>query len=141
MLGKTINAGYSWSFQEQNRRHYSVAIVGDWSYTTGDSGIIYRSQLQLTGIQPIVETPEKYNLSQNYPNPFNPSTKINFSIPKSGKVKLSVFNMVGKEVVVLLDQSLSAGNYTADFDASNLTSGVYFYTLQSENFTETKGWS
>ena len=138
LFAKTFDTGNSWSFQEQDLRHYSVAIVSNWLYTTSDSGTIYRTQLQLTGIQPIVETPEKYNLSQNYPNPFNPSTKINFSIPKSGKVKLAVYNTAGKEVAVLIDQSLSAGNYTADFDATNLTSGVYFYTLQSESFIQRK---
>jgi len=84
------------------------------------------------------EIPAKYNLSQNYPNPFNPSTKINFSLPKSGNVKLAVYDMIGNEVSVLTNGNLAAGNYTADFNASKLSSGVYFYKLTTDEFSSTK---
>lgn len=137
---KTTSAGLSWtsSVSQQNRRFYSVAMKGNQLFIASDSGTIVRMDV-VTGISPInSEIPSGFQLSQNYPNPFNPSTKINFSIPKSGKVKLAVYNTAGKEVAVLIDQSLSAGNYTADFDASNLTSGVYFYTFRSESYVEKK---
>ncbi len=132
--------GNSWQTEVEfdGREMFSISTTDNFCFVSGDSGLIYRLEVPV-GISPInSEVPTGFALSQNYPNPFNPSTKINFSIPKSGKVKLSVFNTVGKEEKVLYNQSFPAGNYTADFDASNLTSGVYFYTLQSENFTETK---
>jgi hypothetical protein len=84
------------------------------------------------------EIPESYNLSQNYPNPFNPSTKIDFSLPKSGNVKLAVYDMIGNEVAVLTNGQLPAGNYSADFNAAKLASGVYFYKLITDEFTSTK---
>ena len=83
--------------------------------------------------------PSEYSLEQNYPNPFNPTTTINFSIPKSSIVSLKVYDALGKEVATLVNEFKNAGNYSADFTAtSNLTSGIYFYTLTSENFTSTK---
>jgi photosystem II stability/assembly factor-like uncharacterized protein len=92
-----------------------------------------------TGITPISgQVPSDYNLSQNYPNPFNPTTNIKFSIPRQGFVTLKVFNSLGKEVATLVNEVTNAGTYVVDFDADNLTSGVYFYRLQSDNFTETK---
>ena len=82
--------------------------------------------------------PVAYDLGQNYPNPFNPSTTIKFSIPESGMVTLRVFNMLGQEVATLLNSEKTAGVYEASFDASALSSGIYFYTLDSKNFTSTK---
>ena len=81
---------------------------------------------------------DDYHLYQNYPNPFNPRTNIKFDLPKSGLVKLSVYNLLGKEIETLYDGELSAGSYEIDFNASSYTSGVYFYTLNSENFIDTK---
>ncbi len=77
------------------------------------------------------EVPVKFELSQNFPNPFNPSTKINFSVAEPGNVKLSVFNVLGQQVAELVNGYLSTGNFTADFDASSLSSGMYIYTLES----------
>ncbi len=85
--------------------------------------------------------PETYALSQNYPNPFNPTTKINFSIPKSGMVSLKVYDILGKEVSTLVNQNISAGNYTYEFDASRLSSGIYFYRLNVNGFSEVKKMS
>ncbi|MEN8192625.1 MAG: T9SS type A sorting domain-containing protein, partial [Bacteroidota bacterium] len=82
--------------------------------------------------------PAKYELEQNYPNPFNPSTEIKFSIPNSGATTLKVFNMLGQEVATLLDAELSAGSYKYNFDASTLSSGIYFYTLEAGKYSETK---
>jgi len=84
------------------------------------------------------ETPDKYSLSQNYPNPFNPVTKINFSIPKNGFVTIKIYDILGKEVDVLVNKEYSAGVYSIDYDGSKLSSGVYFYKLCSGNFIETK---
>jgi glucose/arabinose dehydrogenase/PKD repeat protein len=74
--------------------------------------------------------PLDVQLSQNFPNPFNPTTNIEFSIPNSGKVKLQVFNLLGQMVQTIVDGNLSQGNHSATFNAENLSSGVYFYTLE-----------
>jgi Secretion system C-terminal sorting domain len=80
----------------------------------------------------------KFELSQNYPNPFNPTTKIDFNLPDDGNVKIKVFDMTGKEVKTLLDEQRTAGYYTVDFNGSDLSSGIYYYTLESGSFKETK---
>ena len=79
------------------------------------------------------ELPNKFSLLQNYPNPFNPTTKISFSITQSGLTTLQVYDVLGKEVAELVNENLSAGNYSVDFNASNLSSGIYFYRLVSGN--------
>jgi hypothetical protein len=82
--------------------------------------------------------PVAFELGQNYPNPFNPSTTIKFSVPEAGLVTLRVFNLLGQEVATLLNSEKTAGVYEATFDASTLSSGIYFYTLEAKNFTSTK---
>lgn len=86
----------------------------------------------------VIGTPMTYSLSQNYPNPFNPSTVIKYSIPQSSLVTLKVYNILGKEVASLVNENKEAGNYTVNFSAKNLSSGVYFYTIKAGNFTQTK---
>ncbi|MBI5403218.1 MAG: T9SS type A sorting domain-containing protein [Ignavibacteriae bacterium] len=85
-----------------------------------------------------INAPNSFELSQNYPNPFNPVTRINFSIAKSGLVKLVIYDITGREVKKLVDKELEQGFHFADFNASNLSSGIYFYTLKSNNFVSTK---
>ncbi len=87
------------------------------------------------------EVPSEYSLSQNYPNPFNPATTIKFQISKTGITLLKVFDITGKEVSTLLNKSLQPGTYEVNFNASELTSAVYFYRLKSGDFTETKNLS
>ena len=82
--------------------------------------------------------PEKFNLEQNYPNPFNPSTKIRFSIPSNEFVALKIYNVLGSEITTLVNDDLHAGSYEVDFNSEGLTSGVYFYTLSTNNFTNTR---
>ncbi|MCC6865120.1 MAG: Omp28-related outer membrane protein [Ignavibacteria bacterium] len=84
------------------------------------------------------EIPENFSLSQNYPNPFNPVTNIKFSLPNSANVKLAVYDMLGREVILLANGRFDAGNYVIDMDASMLSSGIYFYTLTAGEFKETK---
>ena len=79
-----------------------------------------------------------YKLSQNYPNPFNPSTKIIYSIPKLSYVSIKVFDVLGREVSTVVSKEQAIGNYEVEFDASNLTSGIYFYRIQAGKFVETK---
>ena len=88
--------------------------------------------------------PSQYILVQNYPNPFNPSTNINFSIPVSSFVTLKVFNIMGKEIEILVNENLYPGVYSFNFDAKDLASGIYFYKLtagssrEAEEFLEVK---
>lgn len=87
--------------------------------------------------------PEKFNVYQNYPNPFNPSTKIKFDIPSilngsTSKVRLSIYNSLGKEIAELVNENLGAGSYETEFDASDYSSGVYFYKIETDNFSQTK---
>jgi len=80
----------------------------------------------------------EYRLEQNYPNPFNPVTKINYALPKSGFISLKVYDLLGREVVNIVNENKAAGNYSVDFNAGRLTSGVYFYRLESNGFVDTK---
>jgi hypothetical protein len=82
--------------------------------------------------------PEDYFLSQNYPNPFNPSTAIEFSIPDEGYVSLIVYDVLGDEVKTLVNQELKVGSYKTKINAANLSSGIYFYTLKTKNYIQTK---
>jgi hypothetical protein len=82
--------------------------------------------------------PTDYQLKQNYPNPFNPSTKIQFSIPQSEYVSLKIYDVLGNEVAGLINQDLSAGSYDIQFNANNLSSGIYFYQLITGSYSETK---
>jgi photosystem II stability/assembly factor-like uncharacterized protein len=99
----------------------------------------------MTGIKPIgTAVPEKFELSQNYPNPFNPSTKIRFDIGKTenGKqktvTKLMIFDITGREIATLVNEHLQPGSYEVTFDGSKLTSGVYYYRIKTNSFTDTK---
>jgi len=83
-------------------------------------------------------TPDKYELQQNYPNPFNPVTAIRFSLPKDQLVKLSIYDITGKEVAVLVNEVKRAGSYVVEFNAGNLASGVYFYKLTAGEFSSVK---
>jgi len=85
-----------------------------------------------------VNGPLTFVLEQNYPNPFNPSTLIKYSVPENGFVKLSVYNLVGEEVNLLVSGQVDAGFYEIEFDATSLSSGIYFYRLQAGSFVETK---
>ena len=91
-----------------------------------------------TGIIDNVILPTKTELLQNYPNPFNPSTTISFSLPTKSFVSLKVFDALGREVDTILNDELSTGSYSRQWNASNMPSGIYFYRLQAGAFTETK---
>jgi hypothetical protein len=82
--------------------------------------------------------PEGYSLEQNYPNPFNPVTTMSFCLPSQAFVSLKVFDTLGREVSILLEEELPAGTYVQRWDAEALTSGVYFCRLQAGSFTETR---
>ncbi|MCK9426453.1 MAG: choice-of-anchor A family protein [Ignavibacteriaceae bacterium] len=91
-----------------------------------------------TGVENDNVVPNEFNLLQNYPNPFNPATTISFSLVNSGLVNLSVFNITGEKVATLVNKEYQTGNYTVEFNANNLPSGIYLYRLSAGNFVSTK---
>lgn len=104
-------------------------VIGDarWSYL-GPTGVAKTNDF----------VPGVFSLDQNYPNPFNPSTTIKYQVPVNGLVTLKVFNLIGQEVATLVNEVQTASGYETSFDASKLSSGIYFYTLRAGNFVETK---
>ena len=130
---------------------YSIeqyAVVGTTMFITGldlsvglktTTHVWKRALSEITEVREVSSTvPQTFSLTQNYPNPFNPTTKIRFGIPRSGLTSLKVFDVLGREVATLINESLHAGSYETAFDASRLASGVYLYKVQAGTFAETK---
>jgi len=119
----------------------SLAVSGSCLLAGTYDGGVWRRPLweMVTSVEnPSTTLPTQFTLYQNYPNPFNPSTKIKYSVPQSSNVLLKIFDVVGKEVATLINEEKPAGNYEVEFNASNLSSGIYFYRLRSGKFVETK---
>ena len=91
-----------------------------------------------TGVDDDVVVPNGYELKNNYPNPFNPNTNIEFNIAESGKVSLVIYDVLGKEVKILVNEEKSSGNYKVTFNANSLSSGIYFYVLKAGGHIFTK---
>ena len=126
----TVNQNYSFTDRNLASGNYSYRLKqidfnGNFEY------------FNLSG-EVVIGIPAEFRLSQNYPNPFNPSTTISFDIPVDGKVSLKLFDMSGKEISTLVNEVKTAGYYSVNFNASNLTSGIYFYSIQAGDFTATK---
>ncbi|MCI0448210.1 MAG: T9SS type A sorting domain-containing protein [Chlorobi bacterium] len=110
------------------KREYVIEVTGNYVNGDGDSPLRVKTELPLT-----------YRLSQNYPNPFNPITKINYELPKNSRVNLVVYDILGREVIRLVNNEVKeAGRYTATFDALNFASGVYFYRIEAGNFVQSR---
>ncbi len=90
------------------------------------------------GVSGTHEIPAAYRLDQNYPNPFNPTTNIKYAVPKDGNVSLKIYDVLGNEVSTIVDGFMKAGVYNAEFNGANLASGVYFYTLKTNDYTATR---
>ena len=142
---KTTNAGLNW-FQQQTpvdttKNIKSIFCINSqiaWASAKGD-GLIYTTNGGVLGISHISsEIPTQYTLSQNYPNPFNPTTKIRFAIPIQNFVKLTIYDITGRVMAILVNEELKPGAYEVDWDASHRASGVYYYKLEADGFAETK---
>ena len=111
-------------------------------YAVGENGVILKFDATSVGVKPELRIPDNYILYQNFPNPFNPSTKIRFQIPIFETVTLKIFDILGNEVSVLINESLHAGEYEFEFHSltnnKHLVSGIYFYTLRAGEFSQTK---
>lgn len=110
---------------------YNYSLTANEIKTLGGYG-------HVVGVKEINEIPKEFSLSQNYPNPLNPSTTINYSLPKSENISLIVYDMLGREVQIIDSGFKGAGYYSIIFDASKLSSGIYFYRIKAGNYTETK---
>ncbi|MBI1933735.1 MAG: T9SS type A sorting domain-containing protein [Ignavibacteriales bacterium] len=106
-----------------------VGAFGNNNWTAGWSSFDFAVGVKEE--EEVNNLPQEFSLSQNYPNPFNPTTKISFSLPKSGNVKLSVYNIIGQEVATLINATKSAGNYDVIWDAKDISSGIYIYKLDA----------
>jgi Secretion system C-terminal sorting domain len=115
-----------------------ASVKSDFVSTTGIMGGGVPIGGGVDSPQFIANTPKEYSLSQNYPNPYNPTTKINFALPKQGFVTLKIYDIVGREVQTLVSEVKQAGYYSVDFNGSSLSSGVYFYRIQSSDFVSVK---
>jgi hypothetical protein len=130
----TSSSGYGTNFSGCWQSGYTATsgMQGNFSVTRLSSTIV--------GINNITEYPDEFNLGQNYPNPFNPSTIISYSLKENSNVTLKVFDLLGREVALLVNEMQAAGVYNYEFNMTDyeLTSGVYFYKLQTENFSDVR---
>ena len=147
VLMKSTNAGVNWHSQiDSNGWLQSLYFINELTgYAVGNlnSGVIFKTTTGgvTIGISSIsTEIPKQFSLSQNYPNPFNPSTKIKFDISGTSAAQtfLSVYDIMGREVEVLVNEQLSPGQYQVDWNANSYPSGVYYYKITAGSFTETK---
>ena len=131
----TVNSPTSYSFNDRglnsgtyNYRLKQIDYNGSFAYHNLSNEVV-------------IGVPTSFELNQNYPNPFNPNTKIDYSLPKDGKVSITIYDAMGKEVARLVNNTQTAGYYTVDFNASNFASGIYYYRLEvsgQSNFTDSK---
>jgi photosystem II stability/assembly factor-like uncharacterized protein len=139
----TSNGGANWIMDNTQYSWYDCLEIYAKKkvWCGGSDGRVWYTLIQNTPLEidPISnEVPDKFSLGQNYPNPFNPVTNLEFKIVNSGFVKLSIYDLTGKEIKSLVNQNLNPGSYKIQFDGSNLNSGIYFYRLETSNFTDTK---
>ncbi len=129
LFGLTSPQG-NWVLSVQNTTGQPEGKLLGWGIRINNS---------VTGVEPVSgNVPDKFSLEQNYPNPFNPVTSIKFSVPNEADVKLTVYDLLGKEVILLVNERLSAGNYKVEMDGSGLSSGTYFYKLETNGYSSIK---
>jgi Secretion system C-terminal sorting domain/Cytochrome c554 and c-prime len=132
-----------------NRANYNLqAVISDGSHGIHNTKLVQKlltasillyTPSGVTGLQNDPNTlPKSYSLSQNFPNPFNPTTQIRFTIPDAGNVKLTVYDAIGREVGVIVNDNLAAGTYNYTWNAGSFASGIYFYRIEAKNFVMVK---
>ena len=152
--GENLNSG-NWNQNQTITKNINTTIDSGWAagncnliiFIYKDTPPLIQSTVEQSTIQSVTnpigvngthEIPENYRLEQNYPNPFNPTTNIKYSIPKDLEVSLKIYDVLGNEVSTIVNGFMKAGVYNAEINGSNLASGVYFYTLKTNEFISTK---
>jgi hypothetical protein len=149
---RSTNGGVNWEADTRLSNNFNlslypfVSVIGSVVHTIwqdlrdGNYEIYYKcnptGNVGITNVNS--EIPNEYKLKQNYPNPFNPTTKIKFDIPKSSNVKLTVYDITGKEISILVNEKISPGSYETEFNGDKYASGIYFYRLETPDFFQTK---
>jgi hypothetical protein len=152
--GDTLSSG-TWNQNQTITKTITDTLTSTWVpsncklifFVYKDNGTIITSEVQQSisqlvtsplGVSKNFEIPEKFSLSQNYPNPFNPTTNIHYSIPKAGNITLKIYDAIGNEVSTVVNGYSNTGVFNAEIDASSWASGIYFYTLKTSEFQQTK---
>jgi hypothetical protein len=141
---KTTNGGFNWSVLNSGtrKRLNGVSFINkDTGIVVGDSGLVLTTYTGgiLTGVgNEATLIPERFLLHQNYPNPVNPVTNIRYDLPHDKYVTIKVYDVLGKEVVTLVNENKEAGRYLVSFNAANFSSGIYFYTVNAGEFSQTR---
>lgn len=123
------NTSYFWRVRSKN-------AGGNYSFHSNMG--VFKVTEGATDVKETELVPERYSLSQNFPNPFNPTTVINYELPFSGNVSLRVYDVIGREVTTLVNETQQAGSYSVNFNASNLATGVYYYKISAGSFVSVK---
>ena len=144
LILRTSDGGNTW-LKQSNPSTSSLRSVwftdANNGTAVGDYGTLLRTTnggVTFIGKENNITNPNEFILSQNYPNPFNPNTTINYSLPKQSNVTIKVYNILGKEVLTLVNENKPRGNYSVEVNANNLSSGVYFYRLSTGQFAQVK---
>jgi photosystem II stability/assembly factor-like uncharacterized protein len=144
-ITKTTNGGYNWYYLNRftNYALFDIDFTGvNTGYAVGSFGTIIKTTTgggNYIGIKPVSNSvPVKYHLYQNYPNPFNPSTNIKFELPKQEFVTIKIFDVMGREVASLVNETKEAGYHSIVFNGADLSSGLYIYKIEAGDFTDTK---
>jgi len=141
VIKKTTDGGVTWNPQYERSTGFNavVFINANTGYVVGEDGIILKTENGgTTGIKSEDSKPMEYSMMQNYPNPFNPSTTIRYALPSSAHVKLTVHDILGREVATLVNEEQSAGWKEVQWNASGFSSGIYFVKMSAETFSQTK---
>jgi hypothetical protein len=144
VVSPSLSSSDEWTineFQPINTRYVKIDYIssnqGTWAGIW--EGELWGYAPNSVGIEGTI--PDGFTLEQNYPNPFNPTTSISFTLPTDSRVKLSVYNLLGEKVVELVNSDFTAGSHTISFSADGITSGIYFYKMDAENFSASKKMS
>jgi len=140
-IKKSVDNGQTWTDHTgelNNQLVYNLKFASDSRVLAATQSGVYRSSSQTLINISGNNLPDKFLLKQNYPNPFNPNTKINFSVPVNSLVTLKIYDVLGKEVMTLINEQKPAGNYAAEFNGANLSSGIYFFRMEAGEFIDVK---
>lgn len=138
---RSTDGGINWELQNNGLETlygFSFAEAANGDIYAGTGAGLYKNDDYSTSLEGEITTPKQFTLQQNYPNPFNPSTNISWHMNQAGHVSIQIFDLIGREIAHLIDQQISAGDHSVQFEAGNLNSGIYFYRLSTPTQSTTK---